>query len=195
MIVLALMLPARGWAGSVELTTYLPMPHGRYKRVTTTGQTNFATGNNAGQAVGIGTATPTNIAANDSVPNIDLHITGNIMQENWKLIGAAGQPGFQSGFENCPSGWGYNSAGFFRDKNGIVHLRGLVRGPLNSTVFQLPAGYTPARNELFAVMSAGSGSHSWSRLTVQSNGVVLFQHNGGPDWYCLDGITFRASGY
>jgi hypothetical protein len=177
-------------AGDVTLTTNLPMPHGRYKNLSISGQATF--GNNTAQsiAVGIGTANPTNITANDANPNVDLEITGSIRQDGWVDVG------LENGWENY--GGNFNSAGYFRDKNGIVHLKGLVRfGAVNTRLFTLPVGFRPARNELFAIMAHDGSSHTVSRVTVLSDGQVFIHDLGGAGWafYCLDGITFRANGY
>ena len=89
-----------------------------------------------------------------------------------RKVGAAGQPTFNTGGQNdciyanantIVPGFG-NPAGFWKDKNGIVHLVGLVvsqDGPGGDTlcdfdpplgddnlVFTLPAGYRPANMEL-----------------------------------------------
>jgi hypothetical protein len=82
----------------------------------------------------------------------------------------------------------YNATEYFRDSNGIVHLRGLVKnGTLGLTVFTLPVGYRPVARELHVCNSAGA----FGRVDVFANGDVIIQ-TGGPGWVALDGITFMA---
>lgn len=138
--------------------------------------------------VGVGTIEPDASAKLDV--RGDLRVDGNIalsgliFQEGWQV------PTLLNGW--ALYGGGYNNAGYFLDKNGIVHLRGLVRsgpvGGLDSTIiFNLPAGYRPAARELHVVYtSAGAG-----RCDIDTLGNVR-PMAGGNAWFSLDGITFRA---
>lgn len=88
----------------------------------------------------------------------------------------------------------YNPAGYFRDKNGIVHLRGLVKsGTMGATIFTLPEGYRPAYRELQPVI-ANATPNIIGRCDIYTNGNVNAT-SGNNGWYSLDGTTFRASGY
>ena len=87
--------------------------------------------------------------------------------------------------------------GFFRDPFGIVHLRGAVSCPglvpVNMTsIFSLPAGYTPPLAEIFTA----AGAAGPAEVQVTSNGNVIFQGlgaNPGADGFLtLDGISFRC---
>lgn len=82
----------------------------------------------------------------------------------------------------------YNPPGYFKDTNGIVHLRGMVKnGNMNQPIFQLPSGYRPEFRMLFGnFTNAGAG-----RADVSTDGYVwpIIGSNG---WFSLDGLTFRA---
>lgn len=124
--------------------------------------------------------------------------------EAWHEVGAPGEPGFLS-----PSwanyGSGYNTAGFYRDSMGRVHLKGLVKWAPSepgwvlaggdcgtAALFRLPAGYRPAATELHSVMR----NNTLSRIHVLSNGnVALCESRDTYEgiWYSLDGISFRAT--
>jgi hypothetical protein len=192
-------------AGSVELTTFYPIPTAKYKNINSTGQSCFAT--TAGQNASIGIAPPTNIADPDGTEHSDLTITGSISQEDWITVpkGGAASDRFQNNWENRDSAEGYNPASYFRDKNGIVHLRGVVQngtivtGFTDSVIFQLPVGYRPAARELHInIMKKLGSSHSTrGRCDIDNAGNVIARvlADGEHDWFSLDGISFRANGY
>jgi hypothetical protein len=85
-------------------------------------------------------------------------------------------------------GDGYSTTGYFRDKNGIVHLRGVLQSG-SGDIFTLPAGYRPALGEIHLVQ-ANTGV---ARVDIETNGTVTLV-DGSP-WISLDGITFRANGF
>jgi hypothetical protein len=107
--------------------------------------------------------------------------------EAYHEIGTAGAPGFKNGSHNF--GQGFSTAAFFRDHEGIVHLKGTVTASIFTEIFTLPAGYRPAQ-ELFVPTVATSAA---SAVLIKSNGDV--EVRGGPgatNNYTLDSITFRA---
>jgi hypothetical protein len=85
----------------------------------------------------------------------------------------------------------YATAGYYKDKMGRVHLRGLVNNvndPDNLVIFNLPAGYRPSSGRvIFTINSFGVAG----RVDVKQNGDVIVM-TGSPDWVSLDGISFRA---
>jgi hypothetical protein len=110
----------------------------------------------------------------------NVKINGTIVQEDW--IPAS----LTSGWVNY--GDGYNPAGYFLDKNGVVHLRGLVKsGRIRESIFNLPPGYRPQNRELLTVTSADVAC----RCDILITGEV-FPVSGSNSFYSLDGITFRA---
>lgn len=83
----------------------------------------------------------------------------------------------------------YNLTGFWRDRFGVVHLRGLLTaGAIGSAAFTLPAGYRPAATEMMAAVS--NGAFGIARVLATGD-VVPFA--GSNVYFSLDGITFRAA--
>jgi hypothetical protein len=134
--------------------------------------------------------------------------------EAFHEIGAPGEPGFLSGAFNYPSGSpavSLQTAGFMKDHDGFVHLKGIVQSGTDSVVFALPAGYRPADKKLVAFTSYCNNCS-----TTDSNSDTLDQPSvlvaiigaginlpGAPDGSLiisgppgteasLDGLTFRA---
>lgn len=107
----------------------------------------------------------------------------------------------------CQYGWlnsdaaNDNPAGYYKDRAGVVHLRGVVK--LNFTclmstcqnadenqIFTLPPGYRPEHKEVQpAVLNASA-----SRMHVHPDGrVVPGVGVANQDELSLDGISFRAA--
>jgi hypothetical protein len=81
----------------------------------------------------------------------------------------------------------HQEAGYYRSRNGEVHLRGLVKsGSVPSTIFTLPAGYRPSREIYFPVLSNGA----IGRITIETDGDVVATA-GNTTYISLDGISFR----
>ena len=83
-----------------------------------------------------------------------------------------------------------NRASYARDGFGVVHLRGLVKycgtpSP-GSTIFTLPRGYRPARDEFL-----GGDTGGLKDVLVHPSGDVN-TGDGGPSSADLDGFTFRC---
>ncbi len=218
----AFLIVSDAFAGRLEQTTYYPAPDGQYSTLNSTERTCLATSSATAAIgtvnVGIGTTAPINKVCTDTVncvvggtavANVDLTITGSIPQEAWTLVGSGGAaPAFQNNWTNFDaSATTYDTAGFFRDKNGIVHLKGVVKGLADvavwpgTIIFRLPGGYTPMSREVHIVQvgddaTIGSGNEI-CRLDIERNGdvCIVFTTAGYYRWLSLEGITFRASGY
>ena len=138
--------------------------------------------------VGIGTKAPAANAKLDVKGNLrvdgNIAVSGMVLQEEWQ------KPTLTNGWVRYSSE--YNPPAFFIDKNGIVHLRGLVKfgtraGNLAGTIFTVPPGFRPPFRELNIVMTdTGAG-----RLDIDKFGRVRAV-TGGNRWFSLDGISFRA---
>ncbi len=130
-----------------------------------------------------------------------------IQPEAWREIGAAGQPAFTTDggckWENYGSP--HNTAAFYKDPWGTVHLKGFVRvvpilsgnecdwdfSDFRRTAFTLPTGYRPAKREAHGSVS----NNQAGRVDVNVGGGILVEPIGDPtQWVSLDGISFRAAG-
>jgi len=115
--------------------------------------------------------------------------------EPWREVGAPGQPPFQNGWQNL-DGWG--TVAFYKDRNGIVHLRGLLNttGHTGSqTVFYPPYshGACDGQARIFTTQS-GLGA---SRIDVLPSGAinpaVIAVAYAADSHLSLDGISYRTS--
>jgi hypothetical protein len=134
--------------------------------------------------VGLGTNNPTQ----------KLHVVGNAIVTGSITVGSIQQ----SAVTEIPlafpfSNWGgdYELAGYYKDKENVVHLQGLiaVSGPSAFlTIYQLPAGFKPAKTHVFAAMD----SNSAVRLDVDQNGNIKLMDIHAESFLSLDGISFRV---
>lgn len=87
-------------------------------------------------------------------------------------------------------GAGFTDAAYFKDPNGFVHLRGLVKNGtgIPTVIFTLPLGYRPGQDSIFAVLS----NNALGRVNVLASGDVQ-AFAGSTVWVQLDGITFKAA--
>lgn len=108
--------------------------------------------------------------------------------EAWHVVGVGGEPAFANSWVNF-DGSVYATAAFFKDSQGIVHLKGFVKsGTLGGAAFVLPAGYRPALSEYFACNS----NSAYGNCHVNAGGDVI-PSNGSNASFSLSGITFRAA--
>lgn len=105
-----------------------------------------------------------------------------------RLVGAAGQPAFVSGWSNFGSP--HAPAGFYKDR-GRVYLQGTVKKSTvvadRDVIFTLPAGYIPAVQSLFASLSANVSC----RVDVNMTGEVVVTKGGNSAYVSLNGLSFR----
>jgi hypothetical protein len=100
------------------------------------------------------------------------------------LINAPSEPPFAPNWKNFAMG--YAVAGFYKDREGVVHLQGTVEGNgTTSLVFTLPPGYRPAAYQPLP----GIGNGVPTTVTVRESGEVI---SNNPEIVSLNGITFRA---
>jgi hypothetical protein len=121
--------------------------------------------------------------------NGSLHVSSmpTLKGEEWREVGAAGQPAFAGTWVNYGST--YDTAAFYKDPLGRVHIKGLVKdGTVHTTVFTLPDGYKPTADLLFVVTS----NDAFAVLTVRSSGAVAHSA-GGSNVYLQLNVSFRAA--
>jgi hypothetical protein len=129
--------------------------------------------------------------------------------EPWHEVGAAGEPAFQNSYSN--SGVGFETAAFYKDREGVVHLKGNVTGA-TATIFYLPAGDRPASGkELDFPVECNctvtdSNSPTPDEVNVPTGRLQIFGDVGAPalngavnmtgisSAVSLNGVTFRAAG-
>jgi hypothetical protein len=106
-----------------------------------------------------------------------------------KVVGSAGAPAYASGWEGVGSG--DESASFYKDALGVVHLQGNAEtsGPAaTGRIFTLPTGYRPAGNLYFEVYG---NSGVAGQIQIKADGSVN-------EWFVsksyvgLSNISFRA---
>lgn len=96
----------------------------------------------------------------------------------------------QNGWVN--HGGGFADAGYWKDREGVVHLQGLIRSgttDLSTVLFTLPPAYRPSARHIFMVLS----NNSPTRIDVLGNGDVLLSNTASNQWLSLSGIYFRAN--
>jgi hypothetical protein len=82
------------------------------------------------------------------------------------------------------------TAGYYKDKFNVVHLRGVIKSgtTTNPTIlFNLPAGYRTTLGEYFSVSSNGA----FGSCFIDNDGNVYFEA-GSNAWFSLCGITFKT---
>ena len=101
------------------------------------------------------------------------------------LVGEPGEPPFAPTWENLPEG--AVAAAFYKDREGVVHLQGIVGGDgTQDLVFTLPPAYRPAHTQAFPALGNGG---VLALINVGSSGEVF---SSDKDLVNLNGITFRA---
>lgn len=102
----------------------------------------------------------------------------------WRAIGSGGEPVFANAWVNFGST--FAAAAFRKDAAGLVYLKGLIKdGTINTNAFVLPAGYRPAEDRVFAVLSGGAVG----RVDITSAGAVVPKTPISNTFVGLDGIA------
>jgi hypothetical protein len=149
------------------------------------------------------TGTQINASTLGTVPSAQVAQTTDALSppEPWHVVGAPGEPGFESGWESASIPVD-SSIAFYKDHEGVVHLRGVATGGLAAgAVFQLPPGFRPASGKIFSspvpcsgtagtCNSIGLGSIFIAGSGLSGEGGVLVAP--GTTGVTLDSISFRA---
>jgi hypothetical protein len=121
----------------------------------------------------------------------------SVNQEDWHIVGAAGEPAFLNGWVNFATDGSQVKASFKKTPDGHVYLMGLVKDG-NGPIFQLPAGSRPvipgaAGTIRFPVTASTPATTARPYVGVDSNGVVQPYNVGGAGTYVdLTGIEFET---
>jgi hypothetical protein len=84
----------------------------------------------------------------------------------------------------------YNPGSYYRDGDGVVHLRGLIKNGTSTTICTLPEGFRPEGRLLTHCISNG---YPASRIDITTAGVVTLEHSTyDAGWLSLEGISFKA---
>ncbi len=152
------------------------------------------------------TRTQVNLAKLGTVPSANTAVTAGTANalsppEAIHLVGMPGQPGFEGGSVGYGEpGVTFQPVGFYKDKEGIVHLEGVVKvgKEKGSTslvpIFTLPAGFRPA-NGVVQVFPSGSSSGvaiAGSNASYEGHGLNGTVLGSEEETLVLSGITFRA---
>jgi hypothetical protein len=129
-------------------------------------------------------------------------IAGTVPPNAVHVIGASGEPGFQSGSQNYGSLSGVANtpqASFLKDHDNVVHLEGIVKkgsgGPIPGTLFQLPPGDRPPSGTIDVLEVPEEQSMLIVGSNVSSSGFDLSGlviASGSSENVILTGISFFA---
>ncbi len=74
--------------------------------------------------------------------------------EAMNLVGEPGEPSFGPGWENFRA-CSETPVGFYKDREGVVHLQGIAQNGGSTLIFALPTGYAPKAPEVFPAFGNG----------------------------------------
>lgn len=91
----------------------------------------------------------------------------------------------------------YPPASYWKDKNGVVHITGMIGGGSLSSglrLFSLPAGYRPAQKEIHYMYNPGT-THDHTRVDIFPEGYVqlVYSTNTNTNYIVLSNVSFRAA--
>lgn len=120
-----------------------------------------------------------------------LQVSGNLDINGFIETESVTAPVLLNGWSNYGSG--YKAAGYYKDKERIVHLSGMLNNsaPAGTVLFNLPISYRPAGGSL--IVMAPNTVTGFTQITVNSNGNVTCGPNAVPGFISLDGISFRSN--
>jgi hypothetical protein len=143
---------------------------------------------------------------NPAMTDLNVALTGGLTFANMQAFATELSVAVPSPWTTATlaSGWvkpnpAYATAGYYKDFDGTVRLRGVISGGTysNSTpVFTLPASMAPASSRLF-VVAQSSLTEGPGLVEVRSDGgvyapVVTSIQSGTSTFLSLDGIAFEA---
>ena len=125
--------------------------------------------------------------------------------EAWHEVGTPGQPEFMNSWENVKVSLGAfpETVAFYKDQDGIVHLRGeAIAGTSGTAIFNLPPGFRPTsrrfiRESVACFGGTGCPNDASSIAIVGSNSALPADEGeviapSEADDVFLEDVTFRA---
>jgi hypothetical protein len=127
--------------------------------------------------------------------------------EAWHEVGTSGQPGFLNSWENVKISLGAfpETVAFYKDQDGIVHLRGdAISGTSGTAIFNLPPGFRPTSRRFIREPVACGGASGTDCEKGASSIAMVGSSSPAPaeegaviapseaSSVSLDGVTFRA---
>lgn len=117
--------------------------------------------------------------------SIALEMQGNLQINGRVILESYQYPTLVNSWINEGEEW--NLGKFYKDKQGIVHLEGVLSYGTSNLIFNLPIGYRPSKRCIFTISTAsGIG-----RVDIFPNGNVELM-SGQHLLLSLDGISFRV---
>jgi hypothetical protein len=150
------------------------------------------------------TGSQINVSTLGTVPTAQTALTAETANaiaapEAYHEVGASA---FMNGWHNKPpSAENNETVGFYKDREGVVHLKGTAEGGTKTPVFHLPAGYRPASGKVlrFSIACTGGpcGVAQAGLMLIAGPGVVPGEDGSvlvlpGAIRVSFDGVTFRA---
>jgi hypothetical protein len=114
--------------------------------------------------------------------------------EDWHIVGAAGEPAFQNGWVNFDAD-GSRPARFRKNALGTVFVEGIVKnGTVNVPIFTLPSGYRPRSfaADINAIIYPCVANSLYGMGLITSTGDLALT-TGSNAWFSLH-ISFWADG-
>jgi hypothetical protein len=149
-----------------------------------------------------------NLKVGNTLETAGLWVRGATVMDGALYMQPRQQPSFASGWLWYSSPW---DGGYWKDAQGIVHLDGLVTNNSaspSSTIYTLPEGYRPSRQQMYAQSAYATTGTMFQRLDIGTNGLVAVVMGQGwgitsattytasatpnATWISLHGITFRT---
>ena len=120
-----------------------------------------------------------------------LPVNGNINMSGFIETETETAPVLLNGWTNY--GNGFKTAGYYKDKQRIVHLSGMLNNntPANTVLFNLPLPYRPAGGSL--IVTVPNNLTNFTSVTINSNGNITCSGNAVSGFISLDGISFRSN--
>jgi hypothetical protein len=118
-------------------------------------------------------------------------IANQIPMDVWHTVGNTGEPAFVNNWVNYDTAT-YNGAGFRKQPDGRVTLKGFVKAGTAAVMFTLPAGYRPPKDIIWTGTAHNGSTYVPVDGRVYSNGGVAIVNPpaSATVWVSLESISF-----